>query len=144
MQVDQIILKIIEKENCREQVDIMKFLSADGINITQSTLSRRLKKIGIMKIDGIYHKKNMEEYKGLLKHIDIALPNMLILHTLPGNASSLAYKLDQFIAYKHVGKPKIKGILGTIAGDDTVFVAIDIKYSPGSIKDQLVAISALE
>ena len=138
MQLDKILLKIIEKESCQEQEDIIKLLDKEGINITQSSLSRRLKKMKITKINGIYRKQEKDIYTGLLKQIDIALPNMLILHTLPGSASSFAYKIDQLIEYKNSGKPEIKGILGTIAGDDTIFVAIDNKYSLEAIKNQLL------
>lgn len=129
--IDQAILSVIENNFILEQEEILDFLKKNNFEITQSSLSRRLKKLNIIKQNGIYkpiQSKNNEQ----LLHIDIAEPNMLIIHTLPGNASSLAYKIDQMLDYKKPSKKS--GILGTIAGDDTILVIIDIKYSLENIK----------
>lgn len=127
------ILQIIASEEIKDQSELLKKIQDRGYQITQSTLSRRLRQIGVKKKHGVYIPPNVVEFPtaGLLKRIDEAPPNLLILHTLAGHAHALAYQLDYISANdpeavrgsytaEGTGFPEI---IGTIAGDDTVFVA---------------------
>ncbi|KKB96360.1 Arginine repressor [Candidatus Arcanobacter lacustris] len=133
IEIDKNILIIIEKENCYEQQDIIKYLAQAGISLIQSNLSRRLKKLNIIKREGKYQILAIKTSSNLIKHIDLSPPNMLIIHTQPGNASAIASKIDR-------QKESLKGILGTIAGDDTIFAATNGKYSLELLKNQIFAI----
>jgi transcriptional regulator of arginine metabolism len=136
--IDLKLIEIINNETCTEQEEIAGFLAGQGVNITQSSLSRRLKKLGIAKQEGVYQKLTTNFATGTLKHIDIAAPNMLVAHTLPGSAGALALQLDALLEHKQL-KPRIRGILGTIAGDDTIFIAVDNKYSLKEQREKLLA-----
>ena len=52
--IENHILNIIQKEEVREQSDLQELLKSRGFDIPQATLSRRLKKLNIAKIGGIY------------------------------------------------------------------------------------------
>lgn len=130
-EIEEHILNIIQNNDIAEQIDLQTMLKERGYQIPQATLSRRLKKLKIAKIAGFY------------KIIDLNIPNLplvlnlqvsdfglIILHTHPGNANSLAFYIDQkYVSYKpkQAHQQKSSGILGTIAGDDTVLLIIKSK-----------------
>ncbi len=128
------LLKIIATEEIRDQSELLKKIKNRGFEMTQSTLSRRLNKMGIRKKHGVYIAPNSPDitFSSLIKRIDEAPPNLLVLHTPPGHASALAYKLDYMSANDPESTSSNFGttnddtgfyeIVGTIAGDDTVFV----------------------
>jgi transcriptional regulator of arginine metabolism len=118
--VDNHIVDIIQKEPVREQSDLQEILRVRGYDIPQATLSRKLKKLNIVKVDGIY--KIIEFAASSLPVVlDMKISDfgLIILHTHPGNANSLAYFIDQkYVNYNDNDSI----IMGTIAGDDTVLV----------------------
>jgi transcriptional regulator of arginine metabolism len=133
--IDKIIVTLIKSQKISEQSQLLDLLKSQGIDIIQSSISRRLKKLNIIKNNGFYV---INEINNILKYT-IAEPNLIIIHTSPGIASSIAYKLDNYLQHK---QSITKGILATIAGDDTVLVVIDIKFSLvntlQNIKDLLI------
>ena len=70
--------------------------------------------------------------------IKVSQPNILVLHTLPGHANTLAIVIDERLSFE--GKTELdngyKHLCGTIAGDDTILVLAD-----GS-KDSLLKLKA--
>jgi transcriptional regulator of arginine metabolism len=114
-QEDSLILKIIESNFFSEQKDIIKLLSDNGVDMPQATLSRRFKRLNINKINGVYKVVKQSEIKIVLE-ISLCLPNLIIIRTIPGHANSVAFKIDGSV---------IEGVRGTIAGDDTIFVAVE-------------------
>lgn len=127
------LLKIIATEEIRDQSDLLKKVRDLGYEMTQSTLSRRLIKMGVRKKHGVYIAPNSPDIGigNLIKRIDESPPNLLVLHTPPGHAHALAYQLDYISSNdpeststgeeseQDTGFPEI---VGTIAGDDTVLV----------------------
>jgi len=115
MDLDQLILQLLETHPIADQTDLLDRLSADGHDLTQSTLSRRLKRLGVQKVQGRY--RRVEGSAQILPDITIteAPPNLLVLRTAPGFAQALGLSLDA---------DPIPGQMGTLAGDDTVFVAV--------------------
>lgn len=126
------LLKIIATEEIRDQSVLLEKIKKAGYTLTQSTLSRRLTKLGVRKKHGVYIAPNTMDISisSLIKRIDEAPPNLLVLHTPPGHASALAYKLDYMSANDPESTSNINvsedtgfpEIVGTIAGDDTVLV----------------------
>ncbi len=108
------------------QEELKEALSSEGYDVTQSTISRDLRRLEAVKaIDSqgrtIYRLSALTSEVSLISQsmsdmiISINHNNfMIILHTTPGSASLVARHLD----LKRPGD-----ILGTIAGDDTIFVA---------------------
>ena len=121
---------LIREGVASSQEDFCKALKQKKFAVTQSTVSRDLRRIGAMKTtnkDGQTIYVLPEEHKnfylppmvsqglgGLMTNIQ-ATENLIVIHTTPGSASLVARHIDSL-------RTEL-GILGTIAGDDTIFVA---------------------
>jgi len=139
-----VLKKILESGKNSTQEDIREMLEAKGFDVNQSTISRDLKKLGSIKgtdskgrttyrLSDTSHETNflaqsMTDLILEITHND----SMIVIQTTPGSASLVARQLD-------INKPA--GILGTIAGDDTIFVApskdISIKQTIAAIRNSL-------
>lgn len=113
--LDPTLLELLETQEILDQDTFLDLLARQGHRLTQSTLSRHLKKLHVQKIDGVY--RRVDPAKAALPPFTLAEapPNLLVLRTQPGFANALALRLDA------AGLP---GLVGTIAGDDTVFIAV--------------------
>ena len=126
--VDARILSIIQKHVIAEQSELQKLLKEKGFNIPQATLSRRIKKLNIAKVSGIYKIIDFNQPNlPIILNMQVSEFGLIVLHTHPGNASSLAYFFDQKYVTYSPHQPKDSEILGTIAGDDTVLLVIKSK-----------------
>lgn len=124
------ILEIISENSIETQAQLMQELKKAGINSTQATLSRDIKQLSLVKEqtpEGIYcyrERPRSERFgnEGRLRTIfregavsfDTA-QNIVVIKTLPGLASAVASAIDAM---------DIIGAVGTIAGDDTLFLAM--------------------
>lgn len=131
-EIDNLILEIINQNRMRDQRAVLEELERRGYNINQSTLSRHLRKLGVKKEDGHYRYVNnkdsgLSEAQAVTK-IALAPPNLIIIKTLPGHANAISWRLDE---------QQLEGIEGTVAGDDTVFIAVGSPEALAQVKDQL-------
>lgn len=124
------IMEIISNTNVETQEQLLQALQAEGFSSTQATISRDIKELRIIKEltnVGVYRyttaaREVPSSFTGRLNTIfrecvtsfDYA-QNIVVIHTLPGLANGAASALDTM----HMGV-----VLGTIAGDDTVFVVM--------------------
>ena len=128
---------LLTKSDVSSQEELVSALHDKNFVVTQSTISRDLRKLGAMKaIDSkgrTIYRLSDDSHSLSLPHagfrnliVDIQHNgSLIVVHTSPGSASLVARQLDNM---------KRKGVLGTIAGDDTVFVA---PSSPRQIKTLL-------
>jgi transcriptional regulator of arginine metabolism len=112
--LDADLRPLLEQEAIGEQAELLRRLTARGHALTQPTLSRHLKRLGYVKQDGVWCAPVNRETLAL-RRVGIAPPNLLVLKTDPGFANALAARLDD---------APLPGQIGTLAGDDTVFVAV--------------------
>ncbi len=118
------IKEIITTKEIASQEELAKELLRKGFEVNQATLSRDMKELGIAKVitaDGVWYElqtdNEAQRLKMLLSYeIESIQSNdcMVIIKTLRGRASGVAEILDQLA---------LPDILGTIAGDDTIFIA---------------------
>jgi transcriptional regulator of arginine metabolism len=132
--------KILESGKSSTQEELRDMLEAKGHDVNQSTISRDLRKIGAIKgTDNksrtVYRLSEMSSESNFVGQSigDLILnithnDSMIVIQTSPGSASLVARHLD-------INKPA--DILGTIAGDDTIFVAPSKEHS---IKQSIIAI----
>ena len=124
---------IISSQELGSQEELLGALQKEGFKLTQATLSRDLKQLKVAKaatMNGnyVYVLPNATMYKRVSTPHQIKemmqVPGFLSIHfsgnmgvikTRPGYASSIAYNIDN---------SDIPQILGTIAGDDTIFIVI--------------------
>ena len=137
------ILEIIQDYDVETQEDLASALRGEGIDVTQATVSRDIKELMLVKVpdaNGHYHYAYPKEHGMMLTmerlartfHDSIvsvrASDSMVVIRSLPGTAQSVAFALDYM---------KWPEILGTIAGDDTVFVAVENKEGVVSLLKRL-------
>ncbi|MCS6989478.1 MAG: arginine repressor [Chloroherpetonaceae bacterium] len=118
------IKEIISTKDIASQEELAKELLRKGFEVNQATLSRDMKELGIAKVitaDGVWYQlqpdNEAQRLKMLLAYeIESIQSNdcMVVVKTLRGRASGVAEILDRL---------QIPDILGTIAGDDTIFIA---------------------
>lgn len=123
------ILELISKKEIETQEELADGLKAMGIDVTQATISRDIKELRLVKVmskngkykyatigqsqEGITDRLN-KIFENSVVSIDNAM-NIVVLKTIPGAAQICASAID------YMG---VDDIVGTLAGDDTVFVAI--------------------
>ncbi len=124
------ILELIAEQEIETQNQMMEALLAKGIRSTQATLSRDIKELRLVKElapAGGYRyvapsREESQDHADRLRKIfrecvvsyDTA-QNLVVIHTLPGLANAAASAMDNM---------EIPHLVGTIAGDDTVFMAM--------------------
>ncbi len=122
------ILNLVQTQHICEQSELQELLRERGYDIPQATLSRKLKKMKIAKVDGTYKvvQFNMPLLPPIL-NIQVSETGIVVLHVHPGQASSLGYYFDhKYVSYSPQNQSN-SGILGTIAGDDTLILIIRSK-----------------
>ena len=124
---------IISSQQLGSQEELLNALQREGFNLTQATLSRDLKQLKVAKASTmggnyVYVLPNESMYKRVSTPSSVRemmqMPgflsinfsgNMAIIKTRPGYASSIAWNIDN---------NNLSQVLGTIAGADTIFVAL--------------------
>ncbi len=131
MTLDEAILKLVAEREVTDQSAFRDLLKRAGHAVTQPTLSRHMKKLGIQKLAGRYQRMEPLPVEQPSFTLTRAPPNLLVIRTQPGYAQPLAVKLD-------LQRPE--GVAGTLAGDDTVFIAVT---PPARLKAVTDAVEAL-
>ncbi len=123
------ILELITKYEIETQDELIEFLSQDGYNVTQATISRDIRDLDLVKVampDGAYKyvvshvSKAGRIGSGLMSHsvVDAVLDvicaqNIVVIKTTPGMAQAVAISVDRIPGGE---------ILGCVAGDDTIII----------------------
>jgi transcriptional regulator of arginine metabolism len=112
----QRILGLIQAKPIGTQEDLRALLEQAGMPATQSSVSRDLEELGIVKQHGHYTlpRANGASARGLLS-LDQAGDSLVIARTMPGLASAVAVEIDA---------AALSEVVGTIAGEDTIFIAV--------------------
>src|SRR6266850_6645904 len=110
------LLGLIRAKRIGTQEALRGHLERAGVAATQSSLSRDLEELGVVKHRGSYAlpHANGDAARGLLS-LDIAGDALVIARCLPGRASAVAVEIDD---------AAIAEIVGTLAGEDTIFIAV--------------------
>ena len=111
------ILKLITANQIGRQEELAEILEKKGFSVTQSSVSRDLLELGIVKVGGFYalpQKPKSDMVFGLVS-LEIAGESLVIAKCEAGLASACAVRIDS---------AQIEEIVGTIAGDDTIFIAV--------------------
>lgn len=140
MQIDHLIVNIIQTQKIAEQSELQQCLLEKGHDMPQATLSRRLKKLNIAKVAGFYQVIAAYNPVGLplVLNLQVSDYGLIVLHTQPGNANSLAYYFDRkYVAFNAQSMAVPSGILGTIAGDDTVLLIVKSPADLEKVKEVL-------
>lgn len=117
------ILRHLRAGAVQRQSDLVKLLKKDGFEVTQSSVSRDMRELGVLKAQGRYLPPGEEvaQAQGSFSAIDrfvrdirTAGPSITVVRTTVGAAGSVAVAID---------KAAWPEAVGTISGDDTIFIA---------------------
>ena len=131
------ILEAISRRRIETQEQMVSALADLGFEVSQASVSRDIAALGLVKIEGRWTASPAESPAHLSSHRRIAdgltsvAPagdHLLVLRTPPGEAQGVALALDNLAP---------DGVVGTIAGDDTIFVATTDSTAGIAIADWL-------
>ena len=136
------ILDIVSSEDIETQEELMKALKREGYDTTQATVSRDIKELKLRKVSlGVGRRvyrpsgisadaSSMESYKNILENSVLSVDtagNLVVVKTVSGMAMAVGAAIDSL---------RIDGVVGCIAGDDTIFVAVkDLNHTAGVSKE---------
>lgn len=139
----QIVLDIISKTEVNTQEELLTILAEKGLAVTQATVSRDIKDLGLIKTAGLVKKyryvlpdearaggKAAEQFRHAVKCVLKAM-NTVVVKTISGNGNAVAALIDNM---------KIEWIVGTIAGDDTIFAVAKNEEDADKIVAELTAL----
>jgi transcriptional regulator of arginine metabolism len=121
---------IVSRQAIRTQRELATALKRQGIPATQATLSRDITELGLIKVDRggspayafaagrsveVASEERLHALLGAIPLDASVAGSILVLKTLPGSAHAIAASLDRL---------QLPEIVGTVAGDDTLFVAV--------------------
>lgn len=145
----RLIRRLVDEGTVTSQRQLVERLAAAGHRVTQATVSRDLDALGAVKTrdreDARYEIPQEERFAfeqeeravaravvDFVESIDHSV-NLVVVHTLPGAAHLVAGAIDG---------AEIGGVIGTLAGDDTVLVVAAEEVSGASLADVLERIGA--
>ncbi len=136
------IMEVVSTRPVRTQDELVDILNAEGWDVTQSSVSRDVAALRLAKVEGAYRRPapaptvaDPDEQRiadGVLA-LDPAGDILLVLHTAPGEANRVAVAIDR-LAWPE--------IVGTIAGDDTIFVAVRDRAAQGQVTRSIRALQS--
>ena len=140
----RLVRQLVSSGRVESQQEIVAMLEEQGLYVTQATVSRDLDAIGAVRVrrdGGGHHYEIHDDPPGVgtgdreaLRIIDdfadsmVVSGNLLVIRTRPGAAHVVASAIDG---------ARIDGVLGTVAGDDTLFVVADEDTGGRGIADAL-------
>lgn len=119
------IVKILRNGLVRRQSELVGLLRRDGHDVTQSSVSRDLRDLGVLKASGRYvmppdeitrANGDFETLSQFVRQVRPAGSCLTVVRTTIGAAQSVAVAID---------KAEWPEVVGTISGDDTIFIATD-------------------
>ena len=114
----KLILDSISERAIVSQHELMEILHDEGVEVTQASVSRDLAELGIVKIGGRYARPELPAPNTSpfgIRTIDTSGDSLVVIKCASGLASAVAVRLDG---------EELRDVVGTIAGDDTIFVAV--------------------
>lgn len=124
------IMEIISTQDVETQEQLLQYLQEAGFHSTQATISRDIKELRIVKeltslgtyrycaaakeVPNTFSNRLNTIFRDCVTQFDYA-QNMIVIHTMPGFANAAASALDAM---------NLSVMLGTLAGDDTVFIVM--------------------
>ena len=144
------IAKLLEDHAVANQLQLVELLAADGVVATQATVSRDLDDMGAVKVriqggetvyaipelpkDQVAPEDHLRRVMGEWVVEVAQSQNLVVLRTPPGSAHVVASALD---------RTGVDGVLGTVAGDDTLIVVASERAGGAKVAKRLSALAGL-
>ncbi len=119
------LVRILRQSPVGRQAELVRLLRREGFEATQSSVSRDLRDLGVAKaadryllpdVEDALSPSHFESVRTFVKSCRGAGPTLTVIRTTTGAAQSVALAID---------KARWTEVVGTLAGDDTIFIACD-------------------
>lgn len=126
------ILEVVASGDIATQNDLVAALRKKGVSATQVSISRDIAELGLLKAGGVYRAAAAENgatdpelpLRAFVRAVKTAGPNLTVVRCDTGTAPRVGLTLDGL---------SLPGLAGTLAGDDTVFVASESAVAQKSL-----------
>lgn len=128
------LLRLARQRRLSGQEQIVSLMQRAGFSMTQASVSRDIRELGLVKVRGRYvlvaelpiggHDGAPNPVPGLISEVDAAGANLVVVRTTAGGASAVAAAVDAL---------DLPDEIGSIAGDDTVFIAVRSRSAQGRL-----------
>lgn len=131
------IMRILRDGTVRNQQDLVRLLKREGHVVTQSSVSRDLRDLGVLKAAGGYVLPAEDttrvngDFRALVQFVrgvKPAGPCLTVVRTTIGAAQSVAVAID---------KAEWPEVVGTLSGDDTIFIATNGASAQATLNERL-------
>jgi len=131
------ILRILRGSPVRRQGDLVRLLRSQGHDVTQSSVSRDLRDLGVLKAAGRYlppdevtarTHSDFDTLRSFVRSIATAGNSLTVIRTTVGAAQTVAAAID---------RAEWPEVVGTISGDDTIFLATDTARAQAQVVERL-------
>ena len=136
------IMRLVQERPLSTQTEVAQALRSEGFEVVQTTVSRDIAEVGLVKVrdaegrlvyalPGAGDLSRLEQLGAAMRRWTLDLTstgNLVVVHTPSGYANALARALDE---------ARLPDVAGTVAGDDTIFVAAAEGVSGGELAAQL-------
>lgn len=126
------ITRLVREQAIANQTQLVAFVRANGFEATQASISRDVRELGLVKLKGRYlpldgvasqaAEATRSPYSELVIGFEPIGAHLIVVRTRTGAANSVAVALDQ---------QAMPELAGTIAGDDTIFLAVRSRSDQG-------------
>jgi transcriptional regulator of arginine metabolism len=143
-----LVAQLLGGRRFSSQEELVKALARAGVEVTQATLSRDLRSLGVLKrhdrdgraayelsgpaVETLDKERRLLDLKAFVNDVRIA-QNLAVVRTPPGHANGVARAIDL---------AEFAGVVGSVAGDDTVLVVMQDAVLARKLKQRLDAIGA--
>jgi transcriptional regulator of arginine metabolism len=138
-----LLTRLLSGRGFSSQEELARALESEGVEVTQATLSRDLRSLGVIKrptsdgrsvyelpgpaADQLDRQRVMLDLRTFVNEVRVA-QNLVVVRTPPGHANAVGRAIDL---------AGLEGIVGTVAGDDTVLVVLEDAASARQFKNSL-------
>lgn len=142
-----VIAQLLAGRRFSSQEDLARALARSGISVTQATLSRDLRSLGVIRrpdaqghpvyempgpaVEALDRQRQLLDLRAFVNEVRVA-QNLLVVRTPPGHAHGVARAIDL---------AEIAGVVGTVAGDDTVLAVLEDATAARRAKRHLDALA---
>ena len=131
------ILRILRGSPVRKQDELVRLLRSEGHEVTQSSISRDLRDLGVLKASGRYlppaeeatrTNGDFDMLRSFVRSLATAGTSLTVIKTTVGAAQTVAAAID---------RAEWPEVVGTISGDDTIFLATDTARAQAQVVERL-------
>lgn len=132
------LVDLIRRKPISTQHEIVQLMLEAGFTVNQSSVSRDIRELGLIKAGGNYVTPDAamrsssapgpQPGPGLVTAVETAGATLIVVRTTEGSASAVGFAIDRL---------GLSDVVGTIAGDDTVFVAVRSRSAQGRVLARL-------